>query len=130
MSAKVVYCSVCVMALLVSALAESHANEVSCPKAVALLNPCLAYLTGQASTVTVPCCQGVSTLKDMVKTKPDIKSTCECLKKAAAVVHVIADRAKALPGLCHIQIPVPIDPNVNCSRYVGTIMQKSTEILM
>ncbi|KAK4398918.1 hypothetical protein Sango_1367300 [Sesamum angolense] len=116
MSVKVVYCLVCVMALLVSALAESHANEVSCPRAVALLTPCLAYLTGKASNVTVPCCRGANTLKDMVKTKPDIKSTCECLKKAAAAAHVITDRAKALPGLCHIQIPVPIDPNVDCSR--------------
>ncbi|KAL0442964.1 UNVERIFIED_CONTAM: hypothetical protein Slati_2019100 [Sesamum latifolium] len=128
MSVKVVYCSVCLMALLVSALAESHANEVSCHRAVGLLTPCLAYLTGQATNVTVPCCQGASTLKDMVKTKPDIKSMCECLKRAAAAAHVITERAKALPGLCHIQIPVPIDPNVDCSGYVHTIMQKNTEI--
>ncbi|KAK4439373.1 hypothetical protein Salat_0272200 [Sesamum alatum] len=115
MSVKVVYCSVWVMALLVSALAESHANAVSCPQALALLNPCLAYLTGQASNVTVPCCQGANALKDMVKTKPDLRSMCECLKQAAAAAHVITDRAKALPGLCHIQVPVPIDPNVDCS---------------
>ncbi|KAL1560126.1 non-specific lipid-transfer protein 1-like [Salvia divinorum] len=57
-----------------------------------------------------------SKLNDMVHSKVDLKDLCSCLKQAAAALLVIADRAKSLPGQCHIQVPVPLDPNVDCSR--------------
>ncbi|KAK4398912.1 hypothetical protein Sango_1366700 [Sesamum angolense] len=146
MSVKVVYCLACVMALLVSALAESHANDVSCSQAVALLTPYLAHLMGQAmgtsrvsaisclnaitrlmpcesyllgfsSSVSVQCCQGAESLNQLAGSdRGQLKPLCQCLKQAAVSLGVNVDKAKQLPQLCKITVPVPIDPNVNCDR--------------
>ncbi|KAI3456491.1 hypothetical protein Pfo_013154, partial [Paulownia fortunei] len=115
MSRKVICSSLWVMGLLVLALAASHANAVPCSQAIMTLLPCKDYLVGQANSVTVQCCQGANSLNNMVNTKPDLRSLCECLKQAAAGLRVIVDRAKALPQICTIRVPVPIDPNVDCS---------------
>ncbi|XP_057764882.1 non-specific lipid-transfer protein 1-like [Salvia miltiorrhiza] len=105
-----------IVGLLIVASAASHANAVSCPQALAMLLPCKDYLVGQSPTLTAPCCQAASQLNGMVHSKPELRDLCSYLKQAAASLHVIADRAKSLPQNCHIQVPVPIDPNVDCSR--------------
>lgn len=102
------------MVLLVLALAASHANAIPCGQAIAKLMPCKPYLVGQANSVPPQCCVGASTLNGMVTSKPELRDLCKCLKQTAAELRVNVDRAKALPGICHITVPVPIDPNVNC----------------
>ncbi|KAL1560124.1 non-specific lipid-transfer protein 1-like [Salvia divinorum] len=105
-----------ILALLLVATAISNANAVSCPQAISMLLPCQDYLVKHSAKLTVSCCQAANKLNDMVNSKVDLKDLCSCLKQAAASLHVIADRAKSLPGQCHIQVPVPLDPNVDCSR--------------
>ncbi|KAH6832842.1 hypothetical protein C2S53_014353 [Perilla frutescens var. hirtella] len=104
------------MIMVVVLAAARHTNAVSCAQAVAMLLPCKDYLTQKSSSLAPPCCQAASQLNGMVHSKPDLRNICDCLKQAAAALHVIVDRAKSLPQMCHIQVPVPIDPNVDCSR--------------
>ncbi|KAL1560240.1 non-specific lipid-transfer protein 1-like [Salvia divinorum] len=105
-----------IVGLLLVASATSHANAASCPQAITMLLPCQDYLVNLPAKLTVLCCQAASKLNSMVHSKADLKDLCVCLKQAAASLHVIADRAKSLPGQCHIQVPVPLDPNVDCSQ--------------
>ncbi|XP_057811270.1 non-specific lipid-transfer protein 1-like [Salvia miltiorrhiza] len=92
------------------------ANAVSCPQAVTMLLPCRDYLVNPSAKLTVPCCEAASMLDGMVHSKSDIKVLCSCFKQAATALHVIVDRAKSIPQICHIQVPVPIDPHVDCNR--------------
>ncbi|KAL1821448.1 hypothetical protein ACET3Z_016317 [Daucus carota] len=81
--------------------------------AITKILPCEFYLLGIGSP-SAPCCQAVAQLSQLASSKPELKSLCVCLKQAAQTFHVIADKAKQLPGLCHVTTPVPIDPNINC----------------
>ncbi|KAK1388685.1 Non-specific lipid-transfer protein cw18 [Heracleum sosnowskyi] len=102
-----------VMVLVVLALIINPACSISCQEAVTKILPCEPYLLGFAS-VSVPCCQAVAQLNQLATSKPELKALCICLKQAAQTFHVNAERARQLPGLCHVVTPVPIDPNVNC----------------
>ncbi|XP_047939053.1 non-specific lipid-transfer protein 1-like [Salvia hispanica] len=108
--------TVWILGLLLVASVASHANAVSCPQAVTMLIPCQDYLVNPSAKLTVPCCQAASKLNSLVHSRADIKDMCTCLTQAAAALHVIADRAKSLPDQCHIHVPVPLDPNTDCSR--------------
>ncbi|KZV23253.1 Non-specific lipid-transfer protein [Dorcoceras hygrometricum] len=107
-----------VLGILISAYCARHAGAVPCTTAVATLWPCVDYLTGRESSVTVPCCQGADSVNRMVKTKPEMQSLCECLKPAAAELGVISARVAALPDLCKITVPIPISTDVDCNKYV------------
>lgn len=102
-----------VMMLAVLALTAYPAFSISCQDAVTKILPCQLYLLGFGG-VSVPCCQAVAQLNQLASSKPELKSLCICLKQAALLFHVNADRARQLPGLCHVTTPVPIDPNVDC----------------
>ncbi|KAG8385773.1 hypothetical protein BUALT_Bualt03G0080100 [Buddleja alternifolia] len=109
--------------LLIMALATSRVSAISCTEAVTKLMPCQPFLLGTASSVTVPCCQGAVSLSQLIGSKPgELKSTCECLKQAAASMGVNVDRAKQLPQLCNITVTVPIDPNVDCNRWFVAVV--------
>ncbi|KAL7130343.1 hypothetical protein ABFS83_13G127400 [Erythranthe nasuta] len=114
MSCKKMVSSV-IIGIMVLGLVASHANAITCTEAISTLMPCKDYLIGKSNFVSVPCCTGASALNGKVKTKPELKSMCECLKQAAAALHVIPERAKSLPGICKITTPVPIDPNADCN---------------
>lgn len=105
-----------VVGLVIVASAASYANALSCEEAIVILLPCQDYLVRPSAKLTVPCCQAASSLNSMVHSKPDLRNLCGCLKQAASALHVIVDKAKSLPQNCHIQVPVPIDPNVDCTR--------------
>ncbi|XP_073059988.1 non-specific lipid-transfer protein 1-like [Primulina eburnea] len=113
--------------LMISAMWASHAGAVPCTTAVATLGPCVDYLVGRASSVTVPCCQGADSLNRMVKTKPELQSLCECLKQAAAAMGVLPDRAAAIPVLCKITVPFPISYDVDCSKVPSVYGHNQTE---
>jgi len=44
------------------------------------------------------------------------KTLCECFKKIGKDMGVKPERAKQISNLCKIDVPVPIDPNVDCSK--------------
>ncbi|CAN1352764.1 Non-specific lipid-transfer protein 4 (Fragment) [Linum perenne] len=92
-------------------------STVTCPSALLQLLPCLTYLTKQQTPSPSPqCCANVKQLNDQANTTPIRQQLCTCIKSAALAYHVDPPVAKALPGLCQVNVPVPIDPNVDCSK--------------
>ncbi|KAK4439376.1 hypothetical protein Salat_0272500 [Sesamum alatum] len=118
MSKKLEFSSVWVVGLLVLAVGTSRpVSAISCLDAVTRLMPCQPFLLGASSSVTVPCCQGAESLNQLAGSdRGQLKTLCQCLKQAAVSIGVNVDRAKQLPQLCNITVPVPIDPNVDCDR--------------
>ncbi|KAL1833367.1 hypothetical protein ACET3Z_003018 [Daucus carota] len=102
-----------VIMLAIMALIVNPVCSISCQDAITKILPCEFYLLGVGSP-SASCCQAVAQLSQLASSKPELKSLCVCLKQAAQTFHVIADKAKQLPGLCHVTTPVPIDPNINC----------------
>ncbi|KAK6124495.1 hypothetical protein DH2020_041748 [Rehmannia glutinosa] len=89
------------------------AKATSCTAALEYLMPCQPYLMG-IGEITPTCCQGVQALANATVTSADRKSVCECLKQAALSVNINQDKANQLPKLCNVDVPVPVQPNVNC----------------
>ncbi|KAI3440180.1 AAI domain-containing protein [Psidium guajava] len=91
-------------------------NDISCSNVVTTLMPCKPYLTGSEPQPTGPCCMAVEKVKELANTTQVRRDLCECFKKAMPGMGVDPERAKALPESCHIQSPVPIDPETDCSK--------------
>ncbi|CAN1352762.1 Non-specific lipid-transfer protein 4 [Linum perenne] len=92
------------------------AQQVTCSNALLQLLPCLTYLSKQTPSPSPQCCANVKQLNDQANTTPIRQQLCTCIKSAALAYHVDPPVAKALPGLCQVNVPVPIDPNVDCSK--------------
>ncbi|CAK9181701.1 unnamed protein product [Ilex paraguariensis] len=117
MGGKVIGCSVCILGLVVVlGVIAGPVNAIPCQNALVKLLPCEPFLVGSAESVSVPCCQSVEALNQIATSKPERQSLCECFKKAAPAMGVKVDRAKELPDLCKVQVPVAIDPNINCNK--------------
>ncbi|KAK4439375.1 hypothetical protein Salat_0272400 [Sesamum alatum] len=117
MSGKVVYCSVWAMVLLVLGQSFSHANAFSCRDASNQLSPCLAFLMGGYSSPTAACCQGVKALSNSINTNTDLRSVCQCFKEETSGFHFVPQNAAALPNICNLRVPVPLNPTGDCTRY-------------
>ncbi|KAL3627444.1 hypothetical protein CASFOL_028807 [Castilleja foliolosa] len=85
----------------------------SCTQAVEYLMPCQSFLMG-IGEITPTCCQGAQALAKATVSPADRKSVCQCLKQIALSINVNVDKAKKLPELCNIKVPVPLQPDVNC----------------
>ncbi|OMO74109.1 Plant lipid transfer protein/Par allergen [Corchorus olitorius] len=92
------------------------ANSMTCQQAVTTLLPCQPFLTGQVPNPTVPCCIAVAKINEEATTTQTHRDLCECLKKAAPTFGVKPEKAKVLPDLCHVSVPVPIDPSIDCQQ--------------
>ncbi|KAF5728886.1 hypothetical protein HS088_TW21G01040 [Tripterygium wilfordii] len=91
------------------------ANALDCNQAVLSLSPCLSFVIGFAPTPAAQCCAAVANLNSQAITKELRQELCNCLKNAFKDYGSYVAKAKQIPELCHISIPVPIDPNVDCS---------------
>ncbi|KAG8385772.1 hypothetical protein BUALT_Bualt03G0080000 [Buddleja alternifolia] len=101
---------VLVLALI---LYSAPAQAISCTQALQYLMPCQPFLLG-ISDISSPCCLGAQALAQATTSQADRKSVCQCLKQVASSVNVNQDKAKQLPQLCKIDVPVAIQPNVDC----------------
>lgn len=99
-------------------LSGSSVRALTCPQAVATLSPCLAFLQGKGSNPSAPCCLGARNLNNMASTTEIRRQVCGCLKEAVISFGIDISRAKAIPEVCKIPVPVPIDPSVDCNTYV------------
>ncbi|EEF41787.1 Nonspecific lipid-transfer protein precursor, putative [Ricinus communis] len=90
-------------------------HGVTCTEAISTLDPCLPFLIGTEPAPTEPCCLGVERLSNEAYTKEIRREICECFKKYGPPLCVEPEKAKQLPGLCHVENPVPIDPSMDCS---------------
>ncbi|GAY35304.1 AAI domain-containing protein [Citrus sinensis] len=105
------------LVILVLAVSASRVHAMSCSEAVTTLMPCVPFVVGSDPRPTASCCLGVKTVNDQATTKEDRRALCECLKKAGPALGAKPEKAKQLPGLCGIKVPVPIDPNIDCNKY-------------
>ncbi|PIN09307.1 hypothetical protein CDL12_18111 [Handroanthus impetiginosus] len=106
----------CLAALAVLALICSPApatSAVSCTQAVEYLMPCQSFLMGLAE-ISSSCCLGAQALAQATVSQTDRKSVCQCLKQIASSINVNQDKAKELPQLCKIDVPVPVRTDINC----------------
>ncbi|KAF7151332.1 hypothetical protein RHSIM_Rhsim02G0104700 [Rhododendron simsii] len=119
MEQKMTGSSMWVLGLVVLALIASPVNSISCEDAATQLLPCLSYLVGNGdATVPAPCCEGAQALNRMISSKGDRQTLCECFKQAAPQMGVKVDRAQQLVKTCQINVGLPVDYNVDCSKYV------------
>ncbi|KAK4439374.1 Non-specific lipid-transfer protein 2A [Sesamum alatum] len=111
------YNSRCLVGLAVLALISfsppAPAEAISCTQALEFLMPCQSYLLGLAG-IGSSCCLGAQSLARAAVSPTDRKSVCQCLKQVAMTAKVDEDKAKQLPQLCNIDVPVPVQFNVNC----------------
>lgn len=102
-----------------------HYN-VSCRDVVVALVPCKPFLTRTAANVTASCYDVARTLHRTMAAVSDNfqpaarRQLCRCIKNLAASARINADKVKQIPRLCKIIIFAPIDPSINCTRYVHT----------
>ncbi|KAF9672137.1 hypothetical protein SADUNF_Sadunf11G0009400 [Salix dunnii] len=91
-----------------------HGSDV-CAGLPGLLN-CSPFLLGSVSSPAASCCKSLKWLSQHAINKEDKRELCKCLK-VEDLKHkgVILDRAKTLPRLCKVQLPVPLVPdNIDC----------------
>ncbi|CAI0539916.1 unnamed protein product [Linum tenue] len=99
-----------------STLVNGQAAGVTCPGALLQLLPCLPFLTKQAPSPSTQCCSNVKLLNDEANTAAIRQQLCKCFKPAIITYRVDPPVAKALPSLCGVNVPVPIDPNIDCNK--------------
>ncbi|XP_051125634.1 non-specific lipid-transfer protein-like [Andrographis paniculata] len=104
------------MAVLAAMLIASCDAVIRCNDAVTQVIPCESFLLGQATAPTSVCCNAVKNLDSVASaSQPDRKAICECFKQTARSFPVNLPKAQQLPQLCQVNIPVGIDPSVDCN---------------
>ncbi|KAB1221794.1 Non-specific lipid-transfer protein [Morella rubra] len=108
--------SVVAFGFVVLIFSACPSDAITCPEAIKSLAPCQDFLVGDAAKPSPFCCAGVQSILSQAGTPETRRDLCECFKKAAAAGGVKIDKAKQIPNSCGISLPVPIDPNVDCSK--------------
>ncbi|KAK4438245.1 hypothetical protein Salat_0158700 [Sesamum alatum] len=102
-----------VVLALITFSPPAPAEAISCTQALEFLISCQSFLLG-VGEISTNCCVGAQSLAQATVSSADQKIVCHCLKQAALSVKVNQDNAKQLPQLCKIDVPVPVQLNVNC----------------
>ncbi|XP_021294985.1 non-specific lipid-transfer protein 1-like [Herrania umbratica] len=103
-----------VVGLVVLVSTASSVHGMTCQQALTELSPCGPFLRDMAPSPAAPCCTAVSDVNAAASTTQARRDLCECFEKNASAYGVKPEKAKLLPGLCGVTVPVPIDPTVNC----------------
>jgi hypothetical protein len=93
----------------------SVANDI-CTEAVTKLRNCLPFLTATAPSPSLSCCEAVGWVNQHATTTQDRRDLCKCLKSASLAYKVDPTRAKELPEVCKVPVPVPILPQIDCDK--------------
>ncbi|XP_027340851.1 non-specific lipid-transfer protein 1-like [Abrus precatorius] len=109
-----VFVAVMTLWLMLSTFSTSQTDEITCDEAIPLFKPCKEYLVGSAE-ISPQCCEGANTVYKRASTTQNRRELCSCLKNAASKYGVKPDKAKQLPKLCKIDLPVPVDPSIDCN---------------
>ena len=106
----------CLVAVAVAPYAEA---AISCGTVTSKLAPCLGYLKS-GGMVPPACCSGVKSLNSLASSTPDRQQACKCLKSGFQQIPGInPGLASGLPGKCGVNIPYPIRPSTDCSKYLS-----------
>ncbi|XP_059302815.1 non-specific lipid-transfer protein-like [Lycium ferocissimum] len=80
---------------------------------------CGGFVLGMAATPSQDCCVGLQSLaKVAAASQPDRKDICMCFKAAMKAAPVDYSKTKQLPELCNFTSPIPIEPNLDCSKVI------------
>ncbi|XP_030927964.1 non-specific lipid-transfer protein A-like [Quercus lobata] len=118
MEKKIMSCSVLafgLMIILVLNASATAADGITCEEALTQLITCQPYFLGFGSKPSRTCCKGAENISQQANTTTIRRSLCECFENAAKAFQLIPERLKQLPQLCKIQVPVPLDPTVDCN---------------
>ncbi|XVF71503.1 hypothetical protein PTKIN_Ptkin12aG0043000 [Pterospermum kingtungense] len=91
-------------------------DAISCQEAIVSLQPCQPFLTGATTSPVILCCENLAKVNAAASTTSARRDLCKCFKQTAPAAGVKPDRAKQLPQLCAVNIPVPIDPSIDCDK--------------
>ncbi|KAM4080111.1 hypothetical protein ACJW30_09G166100 [Castanea mollissima] len=118
MEKKIMSCLVLafgLMIILVLNASASGADGITCEEALTQLITCQPYSLGFGTRPIPTCCKGAENVSQQANTTTIRRSLCKCLENAANAFHLIPERLKQLPQLCEINVPVPLDPTVDCN---------------
>ncbi|XWS75531.1 hypothetical protein CRYUN_Cryun01aG0097900 [Craigia yunnanensis] len=106
-----------IFGLIMILVAKSKSvDAITCQQAITTLLPCQPFLTGTAPAPIVPCCLAVAKVNAAATTTLARRELCRCFEKYAPALGVMPEKAKQLPQLCGVSVPVPIDPSINCDK--------------
>ena len=101
--------------ILVLNASASPLDGITCEEALTQLITCNPYFLGFGQLPSPICCKGVQNVSQQANTTTIHKSLCECFEIAAKAFQIIPERLKQLPQLCKVEVPVPLDPTVDCN---------------
>ncbi|KAJ4828535.1 hypothetical protein Tsubulata_002874 [Turnera subulata] len=104
------------LAILLVMSANTVVQSTLCSDALAKLMNCLPFLLIKAPAPSFACCQAVKDINQEASTKEVRQELCKCFKGAASQFKVDPGRVGQLPQDCKVQVPVPIRPDVDCSK--------------
>ncbi|KAL3330492.1 hypothetical protein AABB24_034357 [Solanum stoloniferum] len=103
--------------ICVAVAATATDAAVTCNTVYTSLEPCLGFVLNGEPTVPSACCSGLKSLLVAAGTTDDRQSACKCIKSLASRANgVQIGRASQLPGICKVNVPYPISPNVDCLK--------------
>ncbi|KAM6597591.1 hypothetical protein CsatA_008115 [Cannabis sativa] len=94
------------------------ATNITCEQVTNWLTPCISYGVF-GGTVSPECCQGIKDLIAAKRTKDDMRASCSCIQKGAAMIPGIDyDRINNIPTLCGTSCHYKVYPSTDCSKVV------------
>ncbi|KAF7064737.1 hypothetical protein CFC21_070990 [Triticum aestivum] len=121
LNSKAVAAAVVLAAVVLMMAGREASAALSCGQVDSKLAPCVAYVTGRASSISKECCSGVQGLNGLARSSPDRKIACRCLKSLATSIKSInMGKVSGVPGKCGVSVPFPISMSTNCNKYVCT----------
>ncbi|VAI30227.1 unnamed protein product [Triticum turgidum subsp. durum] len=89
LNSKAVAAAVVLAAVVLMMAGREASAALSCGQVDSKLAPCVAYVTGRASSISKECCSGVQGLNGLARSSPDRKIACRCLKSLATSIKSI-----------------------------------------
>ena len=103
------------MIILVLSASASPSNGITHEEALKQLISYNPYFLGFGPSPSPICCEGVQNVSQQANTTTIHMSLCECFETATKAFQIIPERLIQLPQLCKVEVPVPLDPTVDCN---------------
>ncbi|GAB2227719.1 hypothetical protein Droror1_Dr00009546 [Drosera rotundifolia] len=107
-----------IASLILLSLASLVPAVVDCNTVTQLLSTCSTFITyGSPDPIPgSPCCDAVSSLKNLVNVPEDRRSICHCFMGLVAAYNPSSTALATLPGFCGVSLGFVIEPNTNCNH--------------
>lgn len=107
-----------ILLLLSRPATPSPDDKVSCATIVSKVTSCINFISGKLKDPSQTCCAGVKEISGLVKSKPDRKDACECLKNTLSKIKYDPSRIPLLSKNCGVALILPpISKSTDCSTY-------------